>query len=334
MRFVRFGDSGRTGIVIDGPDGSVVVDVLATVERARVELGSETSAVVGGLLKDGSWRELIGAWDAAGRRHIRELADRAERRLRAGDDRIVARPLVQLRLGPPLPSRRGRVFALGANFSDHASQAFSRMSGHGMTPDAARSEHDRGLPPWGFQVIPDVMIGHDAPVTAPRGVERLDYEAEVAVVLATGGRNLTAGEVSFWGLSAFNDFSIRDGLTEGSGVDRGPLVWALAKNFQTGKSMGPCVAVDAGIDIDDVPFTLAVNDEVRQRASTSQMIYSFTEVATFLSRYLDLLPGDVITSGTPKGTALDSDLPYLAAHDDVRVRIAEVGELRNTIAPW
>lgn len=333
MRFVRFGDRGRTGIVVDTADGPVVVDVLATAERARPELG-EAGAAVGDLLKDGSWSDLIGAWDTVGRRHLGELADRAEQLLRAGDDRIVARPLAQVRLGPPLPSHRGRIFAIGANFSDHAAEALSRMSGHGMVPGAALSERDRGLPPWGFQVIPDVVIGHDAAVTAPRGVERLDYEAEVAVVLGTGGRNLSTEEVSFWGFSAFNDFSIRDGLAEGSGVDRGPLVWALAKNFQTGKSMGPGVAVDVETDVDDVSFTLSVNGEVRQQGATSQMIYSFTDVATFLSRYLDLLPGDVITSGTPKGTALDSDLPYLAPHDEVRIQLAEVGELRNVIAPW
>lgn len=197
-------------------------------------------------------------------------------------------------------------------------------------------EKEEGLPPWGFLVIPDVVVGDGDPVEPPRGTKLLDYEGEVAVILASGGRNLTEPEVAMWGVTAFNDFSIRDGvLGDGPSVDRGPLVWALAKNFESGKAMGPWVVVDDLPEVDDLHIEVKVNGETRQSAPTSQMVYSFAEAASYLSRFIELRAGDIIASGTPAGTALDRpDGGFLRPEDLVEVDVADVGVLRNRVHSW
>ena len=173
-------------------------------------------------------------------------------------------------------------------------------------------------------------------IRAPAGLEKLDYEGEVAVVLRTGGRAIAAGDLDVFGFTAFNDFSLRDTLLGiGPVYDRGMMTWTLQKNWDGGSSAGPWLVVDEGLDPGRVRITLRVNGETRQEGSTEEMIFSFGETAEHLSRFLTLRPGDVIASGTTAGTAMEAGLSgrFLRSGDVVELDVEGVGAtLRNAVA--
>jgi 2-keto-4-pentenoate hydratase/2-oxohepta-3-ene-1,7-dioic acid hydratase in catechol pathway len=263
------------------------------------------------------WRPLIEDWNRWSQA-LRELATSA------GAPHLV---LETIRLGPPLPSPASRMFAMGVNFRSHVSAASAAVGGENpvATADAAR-------PPAGFFVIPGTVIGPDDEIVPPPDAQKLDYEAEVAVVLASGGRNLAPEDVRVWGYTAFNDVSIRDPHLGLSRLDEGALAWGLQKNFDGGNICGPSLVIDG--DVADVTIVSQVNGEQRQSGSTAQMINSFAQGAAYLSRYLTLRSGDMLTSGTPAGTAIEQgiDGPYLRTGDTIEITVGTAGVLRNRVA--
>jgi 2-keto-4-pentenoate hydratase/2-oxohepta-3-ene-1,7-dioic acid hydratase in catechol pathway len=298
MRLVRF-DDDRTGVLRDGPDGPVVID-LATLEGAP---------------DSRDWRAMIDDWAHAGPA-LERLVDAAPG----------GRAVQDVALRPPLPSSASRIFAMGVNFRSHVGNAASAVGVADPTQDDTR-------PPAGFFVIPGTLAGPDEDVQPPDDVRALDYEAEVAVVLGRGGRHLAPEDVRFWGHAAFNDISIRDPHLKYSRLDEGALAWGLQKNFQGGNALGPWIAVGEGHDLGALSIRSRVNGEQRQDGSTAQMIRSFAEGVAYLSRYLDLQPGDMLTSGTPGGTAIEqgADGPFLRPGDLIEVEIEGAGTLRNRV---
>ena len=324
MKFVRF-DNDQTGLLVDRGSERAVLDVAASLDGF-----ARTNADEASLLRsffsngaDADWAPLIDGWERA-RGPLQALADKAA----SGSEDVAVRRLGSLRLRPPLPARRSRVFAFGSNFADHVAAASAATGlGSGTRPP------DPGPPlPSGFFVIPGTIIGQEETLIPPPDAQKLDYEAEVGVVLATGGRHLKAADVRIWGFTGFNDFSIRDphlGLSE---LDKGPLSFALQKNFDGGNACGPCLVVDE-LDAADLGIECRVNGEVRQSGSTRQMIRPFAEIAEYFSHYLSLEPGDMILSGTPQGTAMEGgiDGPFQRPGDVVEVEIAGAGVLRNRV---
>lgn len=277
---------------------------------------------------------MIEDWDRA-RQALATLIRIASDSAPAG---LTLRALDSVRLGPPLPSRSARIIALGANVAAHAAAGFKVVFGTDLPEEHFHEEKREGLPPWGFLILPETVVGTGAAVSPPAGVQKFDYEGEVAVVLRRGGRNMGASDAVFWGFTAWNDYSIRDGrLGIGVPLHRGAFTWALEKNFHTGNACGPCMVVDEPFDIGDLRCKLRVNGEQRQDWSTSEMIYSFADTARFISRYLPLSTGDVICSGTGAGTAVESGRDgarWLRPGDRVEVEVEGVGVLRNDVAPW
>jgi 2-keto-4-pentenoate hydratase/2-oxohepta-3-ene-1,7-dioic acid hydratase in catechol pathway len=272
---------------------------------------------------------MIAAWQ-----DVREpLAHMAEQGA-AGRNGITLRRLDEVRLLPPLPSPQARIFALGANFADHAANAKSVLLGRKVTQEEVLAEPGQGLPPWGFIVLPQTVVGSGATLIPPRGATMVDYEAEVAVVLRSGGRHLSPDDLDVWGFTAFNDFSLRDHyFGRGTAVDRGILVWGLSKNFETANACGPWMVVDEPYDVGKLQMCCRVNGQVRQDSSTAEMVYSFGATAEHISDYVELASGDMLTSGTPAGTAIESgvDGPYLNAGDEVEVEVEGVGVLRTVV---
>lgn len=337
MRVVRLRDNA-TGLVVTGADGrDLAIDLVASLPAIGAQ-DPAAGTLLADILAESSWIPLIDEWSAAVP-VLRRLERRADDILAEAQSRSsswVVTDLADRACAPPLPAVGSRVFALGGNFADHVARIKTKTVGRPVTEAEIRREKDEGLPPWGFLVIPDVIVGDGDVVEPPRGTKFLDYEGEVAVILARGGRNLAEADVAVWGVTAFNDFSIRDGVIgDGPGVDRGPLVWALAKNFQSGKAMGPWVVVGDLPDVHDLHIETKVNGQTRQSAPTSQMIYNFAEAASYLSRFIELRAGDIIASGTPAGTAVDRvDGAFLRPGDEVEVHVADVGVLRNRINSW
>lgn len=252
--------------------------------------------------------------------------ERPELRLAASDTELHA----------PWPGRR--IAAAGGNFADHLASGMARR-GSSMTPaDAYRIV--RSDAPLGYWKLPSMAIGPDGVIPYPRRCDRLDYEGEVAVVIGQRGKDIAPEKAMshVWGVTAFNDWSIRTPPKPGFF----PFSLNLDKNFDGATSLGPTIVVDE-VDPNDLQVNVRVNGELRQAFSTRDMIYSFAEYVAYLSRDLTLLPGDMIVSGTGAGTVADSAEPgpdgslprdkFLQVGDVVDVDVAGVGVLRNTIGP-
>jgi 2-keto-4-pentenoate hydratase/2-oxohepta-3-ene-1,7-dioic acid hydratase in catechol pathway len=235
---------------------------------------------------------------------------------RAGD----GVPLSSVALEPPLPDAAARIFAMGGNFPMHTAATVSKLSI--KISDSVVSDD---APPWGFYVIPGTIVGPEHEVTPPHGTQKLDYEAEVGVVLDGAG--------GIWGWTAWNDFSIRDAAFGLSKVDHGPLTWSLQKNFATGNACGPVMVVGEPIPAEGLRIVCRVNGSVRQDGRTAEMKHSFDEIAAHIGSYLPLGAGDMILSGTPAGTGMEGgpDGPFLAAGDVCEVEVTGTGVLRNRI---
>lgn len=326
MKFVRYNE-GSTGLLV----GDQIVDIGA----ARSMLGSGGADMLARLLPgdgSGSWNDMIAHWDEA-REPLGELAAHAAE---GGVDATV--PLASVRLVAPLPDRRNRIIALGANVAAHAVNAFKALTGEEYEEDHFLKEPRDGLPPWGFLIMPETVVGPDAVVTPEDTVQKFDYEVEVGVILGAGGRRLSPDDFSPWGFTVWNDLSIRDGrLGIGPPIHRGAFNWALEKNFETGNACGPCVVVDEGYDVNRLRCVMRVNGEVRQEWSTNDMIYDFPSSVAYLSRYIELAPGDILCSGTGAGTAVEGGADgdrWLKPGDRLEAEVEGVGVLANTVGEW
>jgi 2-keto-4-pentenoate hydratase/2-oxohepta-3-ene-1,7-dioic acid hydratase in catechol pathway len=311
MKLVRF-DGGKTGILA----GDKVIDVGASGAISKFLPGDGT----------GSWNDMIAHWDEA-RGPLRALE--------AGGD---GKRLASVHLEAPLPDRRNRIIALGANVAAHGVNAFRAITGQEFTEEHFHEDQRKGLPPWGFIVMPETVVGPDAEVKPEASVQKFDYEVETAIVLAKGGKRMKPEDLEVWGFTIWNDLSIRDGrLGIGPQLHRGAFNWAVEKNFDTGNACGPCVVVDEDYDVDDLRCVMRVNGEVRQDWRTSKMIYGFGETVAFLSKYITMNPGDIILSGTGAGTAVESGRDgnrWLKPGDLLEAEVEGVGVLRNKVVEW
>lgn len=326
MKLVRY-DDWRTGVLVSD---DTFVDVAGSMP-ALAHHNPAAAEVLGPYFtgyQSRDWAPMIESWNLV-REPLAELVD-----LTAEQGLSSVRSLAEVTLLPPLPSPSARIFALGANFADHAANALTRILGRTVTEDEIRAERDNGLPPYGFTVIPQTVAASGSRLLPPPGATMVDYEAEVAVVLRHGGRHLASDDLDVWGFTAFNDFSIRDHFFgRGERIDRGALTWALSKNFQTASFCGPVMVVDEPYDIHDLRLRSQVNGQTRQDSSTAHMVYSFGDAIEHLSKYFELLTGDMVVSGTPAGTVLEdgADGHYLCTDDEVAVIVDGVGVLRTSV---
>jgi 2-keto-4-pentenoate hydratase/2-oxohepta-3-ene-1,7-dioic acid hydratase in catechol pathway len=311
--------------------GDQVVDIGAV----RKSLEAAGADALDRLLPNngrGSWNEMIAHWDEA-REPLGELAAQAA----AGESEGTV-PLASIQLEAPLPDPRNRIIALGANNATHAANAFRAVTGEEFTEEQFLKEPLEGLPPWGFLIMPESVVGPEAEVKPESSVEKFDYEVEVGVILASGGRRMSADDFSVWGFTAWNDLSIRDArLGIGPPIHRGAFNWALEKNFDTGNVCGPCVVVDEDYDVNRLRCVLRVNGEVRQDWVTADMIYTFAESVEFISKYIQFAPGDILCSGTGAGTAIESGVDgnrWLQPGDRIEAEVEGVGILANTVGDW
>jgi 2-keto-4-pentenoate hydratase/2-oxohepta-3-ene-1,7-dioic acid hydratase in catechol pathway len=235
-------------------------------------------------------------------------------------------PLADLTLEPPLPSPAARVFAMGGNFPMHTAATVEKLAI--KVSDSVTSQSKDDTPPWGFYVIPGTVVGPGHDITPPPHVQKLDYEAEVGVVLGGGGPR-----PEIWGYTAWNDFSIRDAAFGLSKVDHGPLTWSLQKNFATANACGPMMVVGEPIPAAGLRIVCRVNGEPRQDGTTAEMKYGFDEIVAHIEEYLPLAAGDMILSGTPAGTAMEGgpDGRFLADGDVIEVEVDGTGVLRNAV---
>lgn len=208
----------------------------------------------------------------------------------------------------PLPAPN-RILAIGRNFSEHAKELGSEV------PDE----------PIVFQKASSSVIASGQPIVLPQGIGRVDFEGELAVVISTGGRNLSEAEAlsHVAGYTLLNDVTARDAQRRAIAKS---LPWFLSKSYDTFGPLGPYIVTPDEVgDPSALTLTLSVNGEIKQQAVLSEMLFSIPALIAYLSKHIALAPGDVIATGTPPGVG------PLHPGDLVEVRIPEIGTLENPV---
>ncbi|MGH2460306.1 MAG: fumarylacetoacetate hydrolase family protein [Chloroflexota bacterium] len=205
---------------------------------------------------------------------------------------------VQL-LAPCVPTK---IIAVGLNYADPTREGLAPLP----------SEPILSFKP------PSSTIGSGIPIRWPAVSTRVDFEAELAVVIGKTTRNVTplAARSCLLGVTCANDVTARD-------LQRREGQWARAKGFDTFCPLGPCI--DTALDPSRCELVARVNREVRQSVSTSLLHFSPFDLVSYTSRIMTLVPGDVILTGTPPGSAA------LKIGDVVEVEIDGVGVLWNPV---
>jgi len=244
----------------------------------------------------------------------------------------------KVKLHAPRP-RGARVACAGGNFADHAAAMAERSARLGqMQPfsgDPREFIRKGGI--WGFWKVDRESTPDNGEVIYPARAKRLDYEGELAIVLGKQGTDIHAGNIKdyIWGVTLLGDWSVRM-ATEG-----GPLKFAMQKNFDTSCSIGPCICVNEDVDAMSADIETWVNGECRQKFNTRDMVFTFGEYLEHLSKDFTFYPGDMIASGTAKGTAADSspllpdgtpsDEKFLHPGDKVEIRNPVIGTLHSRV---
>lgn len=220
-----------------------------------------------------------------------------------------------LRLGPPI-CRPSKIVCIGLNYRDHAAET------HAQAP---------GEPVIFFKSTTSV-IGPNDNVIIPKGAEKVDWEVELALVIARKARYISKDQALEYlaGYMLHNDYSERCFQLERGGQ------WVKGKSADTFAPIGPFLATPDEIpDPGNLNMWLTVNGQYRQRSSTAQMIFGGATLVSYVSQFMTLLPGDVITTGTPAGVGLGMKPPqYLKPGDVVELGIDCLGQSRQRIVAW
>ncbi len=201
------------------------------------------------------------------------------------------------------PCEPSKVVCVGRNYADHADEMGSEV------PDR----------PLFFLKPPNTLAGHGDTVTVPAGKARIDYEAELGVVIGTQCRHVSESEAMdvVAGFTCVNDLSNRDD-------QRQEQNWVRGKAFDGAAPIGPVLATPEDVP-EDAAVRSYVNGELKQDGSRSQLVFSVPELVAEITTYMTLEPGDVIATGTPEGVG------PLADGDTVRIEVEGVGELEHTV---
>ena len=238
----------------------------------------------------------------------------------AAAERGSALALSDVELLAPIPRPRQDVLCLGMNYLAHAEEA-ARYSA-----DAFRKE--RPVAVYFSKRVseagkPDGVIPRHAGLT-----DRLDYEAELAVVLGRTARNVKAADAAdcIFGYTVLNDVSARD-------LQTGHKQWYFGKSLDGATPMGPVlVTADEIAYPPALEITCRVNGELRQQSNTSLLITSIGQILEELTAGMTLLPGTIIATGTPAGVGMGFDPPkFLQSGDVVECAIEGIGTLRSTV---
>ena len=204
---------------------------------------------------------------------------------------------------------------IGLNYADHARETSAKI------PDE----------PVIFFKATTALCGPNDDLVLPRGSVKTDWEVELAVVIGRRARYVAPEDAAAHvaGYALHNDYSEREDQLERGGQ------WSKGKSQDTFAPLGPFLATpDEIADVRRLPMWLTVNGETRQKSSTDQMIFDVPSLVSYLSRFMTLLPGDVISTGTPPGVGLGLKPPvFLKAGDVVELGIEGLGRQRQHVVP-
>jgi 2-keto-4-pentenoate hydratase/2-oxohepta-3-ene-1,7-dioic acid hydratase in catechol pathway len=208
--------------------------------------------------------------------------------------------LSEIKLLPPCQPYK--IIALGVNYLSHGKEMKSK-------PPAE---------PLIFLKPSTSVIGPDEEIVYPPSSKRVDYEGELGVVIKSTAQRVSAKDAKDYilGYTCVNDVTARDLQTK-------DIQWTRSKGFDTFCPIGPCIETE--LDTARLTLETILNGKVKQKASTSQLIFKVPELVSFISGIMTLLPGDVIATGTPEG------IGPMQSGDVIEVKIDGIGTLKNTV---
>ena len=237
---------------------------------------------------------------------------------------LAAVALSDVQMTAPLPKPRRNIFCVGKNYHAHAKE----FAGSGFDSSAKPGEDIPDCPIY-FTKVPESVVGPGAAIQMPlESVSTaIDYEAELAIIIGRGGKGIAAKDAMahVWGYTIINDVTARDWQSRHK-------QWHMGKSFDTFCPMGPWLVSADECDGRQTMVRCYVNGELRQNASTTDLIFDIPKLIETLSAGITLYPGDVIATGTPVGVGIGFKPPkYLKAGDVVRVEIDGIGSLENPV---
>ena len=248
-------------------------------------------------------------------RDMLELIESGFRPEEAGE----AIPLSAVNLLAPIPRPRQDVICLGINYKAHADEAEQYST---------EFKKERPIPIYFSKRVTEAVGPEGFIESHPGLVERLDYEAELAVVIGKTARNVPAEQAAeyIFGYTVLNDVSARV-------LQTSHKQWYFGKSLDGFTPIGPCI-----VTADEIPFppklkiSASVNGELRQDSTTDLLITGIADIIAELSSGMTLLPGTIIATGTPSGVGMGFDPPkFLKSGDIVECTIEKIGTLRNTV---
>jgi 2-keto-4-pentenoate hydratase/2-oxohepta-3-ene-1,7-dioic acid hydratase in catechol pathway len=295
MKFLTL-EAGQLGALI----GDTVVDI-AEAERA-----------LSSVVEIATVQALVAAGDTVAA-EVWSLAQQAQAA------NIACHPLAEVRPQAPIPEPLRNILCLGKNYVEHAQEVGAKMQQSTKPP-----QH-----PIIFTKATTSVIAPGDPIPAYRELtQKLDYEAELALVIGKGGRDIS--EANAWdhvfGYTAINDVSARD-------LQKIHYQWFRAKSLDGFAPMGPVLVHHSVMPApQDISVQCFVNGELRQSETFDHLIFNVPRIIATLSSGMTLLPGDIIATGTPAGVGMGFTPPkYLQPGDEVVVDVTGVGELRNPV---
>jgi len=222
-----------------------------------------------------------------------------------------AHPLSEVRLHAPLPNPP-RIFAIGLNYRDHAKES-------GMEIPAT---------PVVFFKLQTAIVGPGEPIVLPKNSSEPDYEAEFAFVIGKGGYRIPASawRDHVYGYTIVNDVSARD-------IQFASTQWSMSKSFPTFCPIGPSiVTADEIPDPHALQISLSIDGEQLQNSNTRELVFKIPELIEYLSSITPLLPGDIVSTGTPPGVGLGrTPKRWLKPGETVSITIEGLGTLANPV---
>jgi 2-keto-4-pentenoate hydratase/2-oxohepta-3-ene-1,7-dioic acid hydratase in catechol pathway len=217
-----------------------------------------------------------------------------------------------VRLGAPI-ARPSKIVCIGLNYSDHAAESDMEV------PDE----------PVIFFKASSAVCGPNDDLVLPKGSTKTDWEVELAVVIGQEASYVSEDEAldHVVGYTVHNDYSEREYQLERGGQ------WVKGKSCDTFAPLGPVLATPDEVgDVDALDMWLDVNGDRKQDGSTEQLIFGIPTLVSYLSQFMTLLPGDVISTGTPAGVGLGEDPPqFLSPGDVVSLGIEGLGQAEQNV---
>jgi len=299
MKFLTL-EHGQLGALLETERGPLVADLVAASQSLNSKLECATMD------------QLVAADDKTVSK-VWALANRAVHEGIACFAFDTIKPLA------PLPQPRRNIICLGKNYREHAREMAKKLNTNDAIP-----EH-----PIFFTKATTTVIGHGDAIPSHREVtQKLDYEAELAVIIGKGGKNISRAQAMehVFGYTAMNDVSARD-------LQGKHLQWYLGKSLDGFAPMGPVVVHRSAMpDPEKIVIECRVNGELRQQATLADLIFDIPTIIETLSAGASLLAGDIIATGTPAGVGMGfTPSRFLQTGDEVVVSITGVGHLVNHV---